>query len=183
MSESLSVPMPATLASRPRDPRRDLPIPAVNEFPGVGRGYDFTIINSVRAMELARQRCCGLCGEPMPPVVAFLGGPRAAETGGYSDPPGCPACMRAALTLCPHIRVAHARRAGTGRDLVEAAQVPGFTGERPDTWVMVFARSYRIALIPVDGGGDLVPLYLPEQIVTATVYEYDENGALTQAER
>jgi hypothetical protein len=43
--------------------------------------------------------------------VAFLGGPRAAELLRYTDPPGCPGCLRSAVRLCPFIAIERHRRA------------------------------------------------------------------------
>jgi hypothetical protein len=60
--------LPATLAARPRDARRGLPIPPVNEHPdpsGGGWHVDFTTINTTVSTQLALDRRCSVCGEPM----------------------------------------------------------------------------------------------------------------------
>jgi hypothetical protein len=57
--------LPATLAARPRDARRDLPIPPVNEHPdpsGDGSHVDFATINTTISTGLAANRRCSLCG-------------------------------------------------------------------------------------------------------------------------
>src|SRR5690349_18251919 len=93
--------LPAALAARPRDVRRGLPIPPVNEHPdphgGPGTYVDFTTLNTTISTRLAAGRVCSLCGEAMEYWVAFLGTPRAVELRRFSDPPGHPACMTAAL--------------------------------------------------------------------------------------
>ena len=51
--------LPVTLAARPRDARRGLPIPPVNEHPdpaGEGWHVDFTTINTVISIRLAAER-------------------------------------------------------------------------------------------------------------------------------
>ena len=69
--------MPETLAARPRDVRRGLPIPPVNVHPDPRGGQrahvDFTTINTSTSTQLATARRCSLCGEPMQYWVAFLG--------------------------------------------------------------------------------------------------------------
>jgi hypothetical protein len=61
--------VPPSLAARPRDARRGLPIPPVNLYPdpdGRPGGYvDFTTINTATSTRLATERRCSLCGEPM----------------------------------------------------------------------------------------------------------------------
>ena len=60
--------LPASLAARPRDARRGLPIPPVNVHPGPAPDQwrvDFTTINTISSAELAVGRRCSLCGEPM----------------------------------------------------------------------------------------------------------------------
>ena len=94
--------LPAALAARPRDPRRDLPIPPVNLHPDEATGetaVDFTNLNKTVSADLSAERRCSLCGAEMGYWVALLGTPRAAELMRYSDPPGCPDCLRAVLGL------------------------------------------------------------------------------------
>jgi hypothetical protein len=60
--------LPPMLAARPRDARRGLPIPPVNEHPDPSGGrwhVDFTTINTTISTRLATERRCSLCGEPM----------------------------------------------------------------------------------------------------------------------
>jgi hypothetical protein len=60
--------LPATLAARPRDARRGLLVPPVNEHPDPtgGRSHvDFTTINTTVSTQLASDRRCSLCGESM----------------------------------------------------------------------------------------------------------------------
>jgi hypothetical protein len=81
------------LAARPRDARRGLPIPPVNEHPdpsGDGSHVDFTTINTAVSTRLALDRRCSLCGGPMGYWVAFVGTPRAVELLRFTDPPGHP---------------------------------------------------------------------------------------------
>lgn len=86
--------VPASLAARPRDARRGLPIPPVNvhldPHGGTGTHVDFTTINTTISTRLAAERRCSLCGDPMGYWVAFLGTPRAAELLRFTDPPGHP---------------------------------------------------------------------------------------------
>src|SRR3954454_5930756 len=44
-----------------------------------------------------------MCGTSLEYDIAFLGGPKGAESRSYTDPPMHVACAEAALTLCPHL--------------------------------------------------------------------------------
>src|SRR3954452_18196412 len=104
--------LPAALAAGPRDPRRGLPIPPVNLHPDEDADedrVDFTNLNKTVSADLSAERRYSLCGAEMGYWVAFLGTPRAAELMRYSDPPGCPDCLRAAVRLART-----SRSSGTG---------------------------------------------------------------------
>lgn len=165
---------PAALAGRPRDARRGLPIPPVNLHPtGAGWRVDFTTLNVSISEDLAAGRRCSLCGEAMEYWVAFLGTPRAAELLRYADPPGHPECMRAALTLCPHIAVARHRRARADRP--DAGRVPpGSHGDKPDGWTLGISRTYRSVYVPEHG----FTVYLPAPFRTVHTYLYGPDGRL-----
>lgn len=163
--------MPESLATRPRD-ARGLPIPPVS-MSDDGR-LDFTSINTRVGLALARERRCSLCAAPMGKLAAFLGGPKAAEVGAYSDPPGHEDCLRAACLLCPHIRFQrHTRR--TDRPGQPVAEIPPlFSADKPEAYVLVTSRGYRIVPHPVTGH----PLYVPSPYVTSTRFDYGPDGVL-----
>ncbi|MBB2943244.1 hypothetical protein FB565_002957 [Actinoplanes lutulentus] len=168
--------MPASLAARPRDERRNLPIPPVNIHPALGGStfarVDFTTINTVSSTELAAARSCSLCAEPMGYWVAFLGRPRTAELMRFTDPPGHPGCMRSALTLCPHIAIARHRRARADRP--GAGVIPaGSHGDKPTGWTLGITRQYRI--VPAQG----FTVYLPAPFRTTQTYLYGPDGHLS----
>jgi hypothetical protein len=171
--------MPASLAARPRDARRGLPIPPVNVHPdphgGTGTHVDFTTINTSTSSHLAAGRRCSLCGESMEYWVAFLGTPRAAELLRYTDPPGHPECLRAALTLCPHIALARHRRARADRPSA-GIMPPGAHGDKPDGWTLAITRSYRSMFVPAHG----FTVYLPAPFRTVHTYRYGPDGQLTR---
>jgi hypothetical protein len=129
--------LPASLAARPRVRRRGLPIPPINVHsdPDTGEdAVDFTNINTTISTDLAANRRCSLCGVEMGYWVAFLGGPRAAELMRYTDPPGCPDCLRSAVRLCPFIAIERHRRARADR-LGAGMIPPGSHGEKSDRWL------------------------------------------------
>jgi hypothetical protein len=99
--------------------------------------------------------------------VAFLGTPRAAELLRYTDPPGHPQYMRAALTLCPHIALARHRRGGD-------VMPPGAHGDRPDGWTLGITRCYRSMFVPDHG----FTVYLPAPFRTVHAYRYGPDGQL-----
>lgn len=172
-------PIPAGLAARPHDIRRGLPIPPVNVHNGPnGPHVDFTTINTTTSTDLAVVRRCSLCGAPMGYWVAFLGGPRAAELLRYSDPPGHPECMTAALSLCPHIALARHRRARADRP-GGGIIPPGSHGEKPDRYVLGITRSYRTEFVPAHG----FSVYLPAPFKSVHEYEYGPDGRLNTTPR
>ena len=65
--------VPASLAARPWDERRNLPIPVVSMFEGKP---NFAAINGQVAVDLASQRRCGLCSDPLTYRLAPLGARR-----------------------------------------------------------------------------------------------------------
>lgn len=167
--------LPATLATRPRDSRRGLPIPPVNLHPTPtgGEAVDFTAINTTTSTRLASNRQCSLCGIEMKYWVAFLGGPRAAELMQYGDPPGCPDCIRAAVTLCRFIAIGRHRRARADRS--GAASIPpGTHGDKPPYWVLGITRRYRTAFLPDRG----FTVYLPARFRTVETYRYGPDGRI-----
>ncbi|MDI6101189.1 hypothetical protein QLQ12_21475 [Actinoplanes sp. NEAU-A12] len=171
--------LPAGLAARPRDARRGLPIPPVNVHDGPHGPYvDFTTLNITASADLAAARRCSLCGEPMGYWVAFLGGPRAAELLRYTDPPGHPECMTAALRLCPHIALARHRRARPDRP-GSGMMPPGSHGEKPERYVLGITRSYRTRFIPEHG----FSVFLPAPFKAVHEYEYGLDGRLNTSPR
>jgi hypothetical protein len=169
--------MPPSLAARPRDARRGLPIPPVNEHldphGGPGAYVDFTTINTSTSTRLAAGRRCSLCGESMEYWVAFLGTPRAAELLRYTDPPGHPECLTAALTLCPHIALERHRRARADRPSA-GIMPPGAHGDKPAGWTLGITRSYRSMILPAQG----FTVYLPAPFRTVRSYLYGPDGRL-----
>ena len=168
--------LPASLAARPRDPRRGLPIPPVNlhSDPDTGEdAVDFTNINTTVSTDLAANRHCSLCGVEMGYWVAFLGGPRAAELMRYTDPPGCPECLRAAVRFCPFIAIERHRRARTERP--GAGMIPpGSHGEKSDRWLLGITRQYRTLFIPAHS----FTVYLPAPFRTVETYAYGADGRI-----
>jgi hypothetical protein len=171
--------LPAGLTARPRDERRGLPIPPVNVHDGPdGPRVDFTTLNTTTSTELALARRCSLCGDSMAYWVAFLGGPRAAELLRYTDPPGHPECMTAALSLCPHIALARHRRARADRP--GGGMIPsGSHGEKPDRYVLGITRSYRTDFVPLHG----FSVHLPAPFKSVQEYEYGPDGRLSTTPR
>ena len=135
--------VPASLAARPWDERRNLPIPVVSMFEGKP---NFAAINGQVAVNLASQRRCGLCGDPLTYWVAFLGGAQAAAAGTYGDPPMHVDCAEAAVRLCPHIALSHHRRVSEARHEQLANGTPvtvaqGWVEDKPAQWAQAVRRS------------------------------------------
>jgi hypothetical protein len=167
--------IPDTLAARPWDERRRVPIPPVSVHDRDGdQIVDFTTVNGPTAVALASERRCSLCGEPMGYWVAFVGGPASHSQRRYLDPPGHPECMRAAIRLCPFIVLRRHRRAPGQRHPAPMAEPAGFAYNQPDTWTLGITRSFHIEIV------DNIATYLPEQFKFSTTYGYDEAGHIRE---
>src|SRR4051812_28715848 len=158
--------LPADLADRPFDPEFGLPIPFVNEFDD--GSYEFGAINRRRSIQCALSRLCGMCGTSLEYDIAFLGGPKAAESRAYTDPPMHVACAEAALHLCPHLHqhtTPPGDRSGdeseTRRRLRRGVTTADlFTADRPSEWVLYLTHNFEIERATAEGGG-LVLVFHP----------------------
>lgn len=169
-SSSAGVPgLPSALAERPVDDEHGLPIPFVYEYED--GTHDFGAINRRRSIQCALSRLCGMCGTSLEYDIAFLGGPKAAETRAFTDPPMHVGCAEAALALCPHIADHATPRSGRSGENGEDAESrrrlrPGvttvdlFTGDRPSEWVLYLTHNFEIERATSEGGG-LVLVFHP----------------------
>jgi hypothetical protein len=177
MSKDRTMNIPESLARRPVDPKRGLPIPLVSEYEGEDGStlVDFTAVNGETALKVAAERRCGLCGEDLDYWVVFLGGPRSAASRMYVDPPMHPDCAEAALILCPHIanpKLARAAKHKAG----DVITPDGFQDEKPQTWILYLTRSYESH---VHKGA---PLFVAAPAKQLRRFEYDEDGALREVQ-
>jgi hypothetical protein len=142
-----------------------LPIPFVNEFDD--GSYEFGVINRRRSIQCALSRLCGMCGTSLEYDIAFLGGPKAAESRAYTDPPMHVACAEAALTLCPHLARHTTSRADRDAEGDSRRRLrPGvttadlFTADRPSEWLLYLTHNFEIERATAEGGG-LVLVFHP----------------------
>jgi hypothetical protein len=148
-------PMNRRLATRPIDPKRRLPIPYAQLVNPDGTA-NFAAIDGPKALRGAANRDCGLCGQRMGRWVAFLGGPRNVEHGGYLDPPMHVSCAEDATRLCPHLaRQRVPRRPDSGDpDIITP---PGFVEDKPDRWAMWITDRYTWRINPDTGTYRFLP--------------------------
>jgi hypothetical protein len=165
-SSSAPSDLPVDLADRPFDEEYGLPIPFVNEFDD--GSHDFGAINRRRSIQCALSRLCGMCGTSLEYDIAFLGGPKAAESRSFTDPPMHVGCAEAALRLCPHLaRHATAPSDRSGGEAEGRRRLrPGvttadlFSGDRPAEWVLYLTHNFEIERATAEGGG-LVLVFHP----------------------
>lgn len=133
--------LPETIRNLPVDPRRRLPVPFTTGIdPETGEGI-FAITDSGRVERCWRERRCGVCGEPLPAWVAFLGGSASADRwrGAYTDPWMHEDCAEASTRVCPYIARPKVPRLTDGIELELAIPLGELDGKR-DAWVMVICR-------------------------------------------
>jgi hypothetical protein len=110
-----SVPLPASLADLPRDPR-GYPIPhGVWQNPETGE-YDFRVIVEKIRLQALEERLCAVSGKPMPEgEYWFIGGPGSHKRRSFIDWPMLKEVALYSLQVCPHLVIPQAqlRFAGT----------------------------------------------------------------------
>jgi hypothetical protein len=164
--------LPAALRERPFDVRRKIPVPYFNTDPE-GR-VDFTGIDYGKAVECGVNRLCGLCGKPLTYWIAFVGGPLSLANRTYSDPPFHQECAKAAMALCPFLRVQSHRRTPEEKFGDDSWHAPEADMNKPVEWIIGVTRDYR--MMPHAGG----ILFLPKPIHHLTRYRYNDNGILEE---
>lgn len=147
------VPIPAALAARPWDARRDVPIPVMNmHIDDRGTPFvDFLGVDPKMAEQLGAHRLCGGCGKPLDPEeIVFLGTPDGLfDFNVVSDPPMHTDCARAAaLRLCPYLHLQRYKRAPVHRLHPEVYIPEGGPPPKPAWWVFAVTRSYQMAVLP-----------------------------------
>lgn len=133
--------IPDFLAHLDVEERRKLPVPFANLILDDGTP-DFTTIDAAKTVRCAWERLCGVCGKEMDYWIAFLGGPKSAETRAYLDPPMHEYCARAAVVLCPFIAMPSMARRKT--PLTPDSFVPEFwAANRPEAFVLYVTRNFK----------------------------------------
>lgn len=169
------IPLPASLAERPRDPRRGLPIPPVSLHTRNGvEVVDFVSINGPVGVALATERKCSLCAGDMEYWVAFLGSLENYRERLYLDPPAHIECMHAAVSLCPYIALQHHRRMSARRVDGDTIVPEGFREAQPDRWLMGITRQYRVEV------RGRVALYRPSVFKATRMFGYGDDGAICE---
>lgn len=162
--------LPDSLAARPRD-RRGLPVPWVNETPA--GDPDFAVIQAERSLRCARERRCGVCGEPLTYWIAFLGGQASAESRAYVDPPMHEPCAEASTRLCPHMSRQAPHRSAKVAKRDDVITPNGFVEAKPPEFWMYVTRGFTWR-VTADGG----LIYRPERARFIRRFVYDDEGRL-----
>ena len=98
--------MPDFIATLPRT-ERGMPIPWFVD--PTRTPLDFRVMSGERFMQAIKQRICWVCGKPLGPSMAFVGGPLSAATRSYTDPGSHIACATYAAQHCPYLATPNAR--------------------------------------------------------------------------
>lgn len=91
--------LPPSLADRPYDDERGIPVPFVHEYDD--GTYDLAVVNQRRAVQCALSRVCAMCAQSLGYPLAFLGDREAAGERTYTYPPMHVPCAEAAVRLYP----------------------------------------------------------------------------------
>lgn len=119
------IPMPESVARRPRD-HRGYPIPwFVARIKGKP---DFRVVRPNGVAIAVAAGGCWICGEQLSGYLAFTIGPMCAVNRVTSEPPAHPGCALFAARACPFLTRPHMRRRENG--------LPGGLGEMPGTPIL-----------------------------------------------
>jgi hypothetical protein len=138
------IPVPARLASRPRDDR-GYPIPATVLVDSATGKPDFRVTDIHKWVAACSKKTCSLCGDPLGRHLAFLGGPGSFESRYFTDLPMHRECAEYALQVCPYLAVPNFKYS-------ESITAPaGFTlnvsddvdSTRPSKFALAITMSYQ----------------------------------------
>ena len=161
--------IPEKMKDLPRDERRKVPVPLMNEEPD--GTPNFIVVNNDTVIGCGKDRCCGICGKPLDYWIAFVGGPISARNGAYTDPPFHRECAQAAMHFCPHLNRRQHRRSPDEKMPEGSWKSEGAVEDKPAQWIIGLTRDYK--MIPW-GRGVLFTCNVRHRIA----YEYDNDGKL-----
>lgn len=143
------MPVPARLASRPRD-ARGFPVPAFALVRPDGTP-DFRVTD-VKAWErAARMRTCSLCAEPLGRHLAFVGGPLSHQNRLFLDLPMHRDCAEYALQVCPFLAAPRFAYAEADKVHVEGVHVQTsevVSLQRPEVFWLGITTNYKLTRLP-----------------------------------
>jgi hypothetical protein len=138
-----------------------------------------------RALTLAADGRCAVCGDRFGARAAFLGGPHTVAAGFFLYPPMCQPRARAALVACPYLaRRRYGRRSLPNRDW------PLLTAHPKSAWYLCLTHAYEIILVadgddPRPGGapgrGGLLLFAVHDLEPVVERYAYTAAGRLERA--
>jgi hypothetical protein len=188
---------PAEVAHRPVCPKRDLPIPFINEVAPDGTGM-FTILDDRQATKCLRGRLCAVCGRRMGAEVALVGDVVSLEPDGYFiEAPVHERCADLAIlgedpgdprsALCPYLsREQVPRRAHddptvamVGVTPADLAEVGRSIAKRPV--LVAIAASYGPVLVASTGGSPVL-VYQAGPVIRVRLFGYDRRGRAVEVQ-
>lgn len=136
------IPVPPLIAARPRD-ERGFPILFTSYIDDAGVP-DFRLSNPKQRDICFRDRRCGICGEIMRDLMAFIGGPLAVANRCFGDPPMHPPCAEYSRLVCPWLALKRDRHVAMGSEIRGGyvANTPSGVEEKPALMAFYFARGY-----------------------------------------
>ena len=65
---------------------------------------DFRIVNEANRIRCAAEGLCNLCGQPLEPVMCFIGGERSGASRVFIDGPMHEECAKYSISVCPYLK-------------------------------------------------------------------------------
>lgn len=78
-----------------------LPVPWIVKW--IGAKPDFRQPDEERLVRCVREHLCPVCGRKLGERCYYIGGPRSAESGYFTDPAMHESCARESMRLCPFL--------------------------------------------------------------------------------
>lgn len=149
LQKLLSVPVPETLALRPKD-ARGFPIPFVSAE--VNGKHDFRVIDHEKWKFVVARKVCQMCGQPIVGDIWFIGGPSCMVNHFFFDPGMHEDCARYALQVCPYLalpKFAYAKWIEPGEG-IELRATESVSMDRPERFGLLSAAGHQAVLLGRD---------------------------------
>jgi len=125
---------------------------------------DLRVMDAAKWSLCVKRRLCWLCGQPLGRYLAWVLGGRRVVKKESQEPPNHRKCAEYAMRACPFLTRPHMHRRSAG--LPEEASFMGIGIDRnPGVSVLWVARKYTVFKAHAGGGGHLIRLGAPNEVV------------------
>jgi hypothetical protein len=131
---------------------KGLPITAITMVDDEGVP-NFRMVDSEKAWELKKNKCCSICGEPLDYWMAFMVSEGEAESRLVYESPNHEECLRHAFAICPWLFYSKHKYSDPSKMHMEGVKIVtshpdrAVINERPDNLGIYICRSYENVVV------------------------------------